>query len=339
MTKAATGPENTPPDQTGSIRRLWRKLLPWVFLVILFLILFSRVPLEQVVAEFKAMTPTQIIWLSIVSVIIIIGVAVLDGTAMGYGFSTFGVRIRYREIILVRAAMMLLASIATLIGQAGLAALVARKYRVPAATAAGMVMFLFLVEIYGMIALATIALPVLLLAQQAKISPGAPILVSAAIILLTWPALALLILASRRNISISLFRRLRLLAFLHPFQAIQPGQLLWLLLLKTLLAAWQITITVLAFRIYGIQVPVLELFAFMPLAILVSSIPITPARLGTTQWSWVLFFGYLVPPAVLVAMSLLLQFLLNLARWFIGALVMPFIYKDLANKPPGPVDG
>ncbi|MFO8056457.1 MAG: hypothetical protein R6V10_04095, partial [bacterium] len=105
-----------------------------------------------------------------------------------------------------------------------------------------------------------------------------------------------------------------------------------LLGLKTVLAAWQISLTFVAFNIYGIELSPFELFAFMPLGILVSSIPITPGRLGTTQWSWTFFFSYAIRPAVLVAVSLLLQFLLNVARWILGAVALPFIYSELVGN-------
>lgn len=336
MTKTETDPDhNTHPDQAGPVALL-RKLLPWAVLVFLFVVLFSRVPFEQVVGELRALTPSQIIELSLLSIVFIIGVSVLDGIAMGYGFSVFGVKIKWKEIIMIRSAMMLLASIATLIGQAGLAALIAKKHKIPAGKAAGTVMFLFLVEIYGMITLASVALPVLFIARYPEVGRQVPVLVAVGIIGFSWSALVVMFIIGRSETGANIIRGLRLSAILHPLQTIRPGQFIRLLLLKTLLGAWQIGLTALVFSIYGIDIPGLELFAFMPLAILVSSIPVTPARLGTTQWSWMLFFGHLVSPAALIAFSLLLQFMLNVARWLIGGIALPFIYKDLIHKPKAP---
>jgi len=89
---------------------------------------------------------------------------------------------------------------------------------------------------------------------------------------------------------------------------------------------------VVAFRVYGLIVPHADFFFYMPIAILVSSIPITPARLGTTQFSWVFFMGQLLPRETLVAFSLLFQFLLNVARWALGLIVLPFAYRDIKDK-------
>ena len=326
MTKASPGPEHKPPEPTGPVRRLLSRLLPWIILLLLFGILFSRVPLQQVLAEFKLMTLSQVIALSALSVVAIIGVSILDGTAMGYGFSTFGVRIRYREIILVRAAMMLLASIATLIGQAGLAALIARKYKVPVGESAGMVMFLFLLEIYGMITLSTMALPVL---HITGVCPEAPLNVATLIVVLAWPALILFIIVGRRASNAKILEKIRVAPLFYPLRSLRFKELACLLFLKTLVAGWQMVLGVAAFKIYGLEIPNPEFFTFMPLAIMVSSIPITPARLGTTQWSWVLFLGYAASPAALVAFSLLFQFLLNVARWLVGLLALPFIYRQI----------
>lgn len=334
MTKTEPGPESGP--RTGkTFTKVIRKLLPWLMAAVLFVLLFRRVPLDRVIEEFRNLTTGQIAGLSVLSLVFIVGVSMLDGTAMWYGFSRFKVRIRWKEIVLVRAAMMLLASLATPIGQAGLAAHVARKHKVSAGPAAGMVMYLFLIEAYGMVAVATVSLPALVLLGGVEIGAGAPLVPALVMIGLAWPALVALVFLGRKAAGARLMQKLRLAGLLHPLNSISNGELIKVLGLKTGLAFWQILLTVAAFRIYGIRAPAGDLFAFMPLAILVSSIPIAPGRLGITQVSWVFFFRYLAPEPALVALSLLLQFLLNVARWLIGAAVLPFIYGELGGAGVG----
>jgi len=324
-------PKAAKPTEQG-ISSITRRAAGWAVLAILFYLLFKLVPPQKVFNELINMGAEKLGKLMALSIVFIAGVCLIDGTAMWYGFTRFKVPIKWREVFLVRTAMMLLASIATLIGQAGLAAHISRKYKIPPAGATGMVMFLFLLEIYGMVAVATVGLPLLLVVRD-KMPAGAPVLTVALLIALVWLGLALLVLLARRGaLQGGIFARSKLDALIGPLRTLSWKEVLALLGIKTVLAAWQISLTHVAFQIYGIGLSVFELFAFMPLGILVSSIPITPARLGTTQWSWTYFFSYTIAPSVLVAVSLLLQFLLNVARWILGAVALPFIYSDLVKN-------
>lgn len=312
--------------------KILRKLLPWLVLIGLFYILFRRIPLDRLLAEFRALTLFQVLGLAVLSLVFVAGVSIIDGTVMWYGFRFFKVRMAWKDIALARTARMVLDSVASLLGQAGLGAHVARRYRVPAGPAAGMVMFLFLLEIYGMIALSTLSFPLLLFLRHDQIARLPSFHFAVTFIALAWPGLIVLMVLGRKARGMKILERLRLASLLQPLQTIRPSELLRLLLLKTALAAWQISLTAVAFRLFHLPLPPLELFAFMPLAILVSSLPVTPARLGTTQWSWVFFFGHLAPESALVAMSLLLQFTLNVARWLIGAAAIPFLPQGTRDE-------
>jgi len=308
-----------------------KKLLPWLILAAIFALLLHQVPLDKVIVELKVLNPFQIAGLGGIAIIFIVGVSAIDGLAMWYGFSVFKVGLRWKEIVLVRAAMMLLAVLATPIGQAGLAAHLVRKHKLPAGESAGMVMFLFLVEIYGMVALATVFFPVLLAVKGGGLDPGAPVMIAGVMVAAAWPALAVVFILCRWEGGEKILARVRLDSLLYPFRTFSAGQFARLLLLKTALAAWQIALTWPCFLLYGIDMPVLGLVALMPLAILISAIPVTPGRLGTTQASWVIFFAYLAAPESLLVFSLLLQVLLNLARWIVGGAAMPLVYRDLAG--------
>jgi uncharacterized membrane protein YbhN (UPF0104 family) len=329
-----TGPDLKPTATSPPSRRSrnLRRALTWLTVIVLFVILFKLIPPGQVLSQLKDMSierPLDLLLLFGASCIIICGVAVLDGSAMWYCFKLFNPEIKWKEIVKARAAMMLLASIATLIGQAGLAVHVSRKHKIPAGTAAGMVMFLFLLEIYGMIAVATLALPVLLLAGTPN---GNAFRAGAALVAVAWPLLLAFIALGRRMSGTRIFERLRLAPLLVPLRTISNLNIIRLLLFKTALALWQVLMTIVVFRIYGLAVPVAAFFFYMPIAILISSIPITPARLGTTQFSWVFFMSQFLPREILVAFSLLLQFLLNVARWVLGLIVLPMVYRDVTAE-------
>jgi hypothetical protein len=332
---------STPPIGPGRSRKYLtlRRIITWLILVLLFALLFKMIPPAQVLAELKGMSiarPWDLLALFGASCVIICGVALLDGVAMWYCFSRFEPAIKWKEIVKVRAAMMLLASISTLIGQAGLAVYVAKKHKIQGSTAAGMVMFLFFLEIYGMIAAATLALPVL---AAAGTPPGPAFRAGVVLIAAAWPAFFIFIFVGRRMRETRLFERLRLAPLLIPLRTLKNADIAALLLMKGLLALWQIAMTAVVFHIYGLmsRLPMAALFFYMPIAILISSIPITPARLGTTQFSWVFFIGQYLARDTLVAFSLLFQFLLNIARWALGLIVLPLVYREI--KDPGKTPG
>ena len=323
--------ENQPTTSDEPRPPLIKKALMWAALVVLFWLLFRKVPLEQVLAELHRMTVGQALSLLWLSVVFIIGVTVLDGASMWYGFNRMGAAVPLKEIILARAARMLLDSVATILGQAGLAAHIAQKYRVDAGPAAGMVLFLFFLEIYGMVTLASVSL-VLFLALKDMVPPGAPVRAALLMTAAAWAAWLVVMYGGLRMSRVRAARRmlvrLKLAPILGPLERLSRPEISRLLLWKTALAAWQIGLTMIAFRIYGLTVPGLDLFDFMPLTILVSSVPVTPSRLGTTQWSWTFFFGYAAAPAALVWMSLLLQLLLNIVRWGLGATAILWLHRD-----------
>ncbi len=316
----------------STLGRIIRKVAPWLALVFIFWALLKLVPPREIMDEIKNLEWEQAAALFSLALLFITGVAIIDGTAMWYGFSRLEVKVNHRELVLVRLAMMLVASIATFFGQAGLAAYVVKKYKLGAGKAAGMVTYLFLVEVYGMVLAATIFLPILLLTGFDDPAQRGPLTVALVVITCSWPGLVVLVLGIRSEMGRRVVRRLKLDNILYPFEAIKTRDMIVLLLIKGVLALWQLGLTIPAFWIYGQSPPPLQVLAFMPLAILVSSIPITPARLGTTQSSWVFFFKYLIEPKVLFVFSLLLQFALNVARWVIGAAVLPFVYKGAFKK-------
>jgi hypothetical protein len=328
-----------------------RKAAPWVVLALVSWLIFRKVPVHEVVAQFRALSLARIAELTAVSVVFIVGVCVIDAFALRYGFGAFRVRVAWRELFLVRSAMMLLVAVASPIGQAGLAAHMVRKHKLGAGVAAGMVMFLLLTEVYGMLAVATVAFPLLMFLKGGDLADKAPVLISCLMIAGGWPALMVVVMAARSEVGARLLGKVgarlpgkfRLASLVEPLRLLSSRQMFSLLGLKTVLGAWQIALTLPAFWIYGLAMPGLDLFAFMPLAIIVSSVPITPAKLGITQLVWFAFFGYLyeaqmgpeAAKAALVAFSLLLQVMLNVIRWIIGAAALPFISSHFKESGGG----
>ena len=180
-----------------------------------------------------------------------------------------------------------------------------------------------------MVVLTTIFLPILLLLEYPQ---NSPVWAAELMVVCTWPALIILIAISRKTKDSKILDKFRISSLVSPLNSIKNKELFNLLSLKTVLAFWQILMSFAAFELYGLHLPFIEFFTFTPVCTLVSAMPITPAKLGTTQWVWVFFFEYGIPAVSIVAYTLFIQFMLNVARWVVGLAALPFVYKDLIKK-------
>lgn len=329
----------TAPDPApGSARARWtRRIITWTILVLLFLALFKLAPSQEVLDEFRKLEPGVILRLMALCLLFIAGVCLIDAAALCFAYRRLSAEIRYGPTLAIRAVTMVLASFVNLIGHAGIAAHLARKHRLPPEKAGGMLIILIFLEIFGMIAVSSLSLIVLGLLpggmEQAREGPIEMVIVFN---LAAAGAFLAAVIAGRKLRPGPLLQKLRLAGAIEPLRLLGTTGIAIILGIKTLLAAWQIFLVHYALLIYGVKIHPADLFTIMPVVIVVSSIPITPARLGTTQFAWTFFFHHLLPAPLLVAFSLLLQFLLNLARWAIGAAALPFIYREMTSPPDKP---
>ena len=314
----------TPPVQ----RSLLRRLGPWLVLAVLFYLIFARVPLEKV---YLAILQVDILPFTALAGLSIIFLIPLDATVQWYAFSRIHHPIPWREVFLARGAMALLNSLATVAGQAGMGYWLARKAKVPAGQAASTTFFLLFLEVYSLLVFPAVLFLVLpsyglrLLFQSslnARTFQG---------LILAWLAFAAALLFWRKSGPNPIQRLADRLGFWSSFHQATLADFLLVLLGKTLVQAVMCALWVLILPTAHLELPARLVFLYFPLITVLASLPITPARLGTTQVGFLLFLHNAADPAALVAFSLLWQFLINVFRWLFGALFLPRLLRDLRN--------
>ncbi len=331
----------TPQDKQKSFIR---RIVPWLVLILILVLLFHRysLTLSEVWETAKDINYPLLVSLSF---IFVLGVLLFDTLSQWPAFNWFNCKVGFREIVIGRGAMMLLASLAYIFGQAGMAYYINRKKNVPLKQATGTVLYLFFLEFYGMILVSTVGIliiwPDLAIGEIIRnlkfktegienffislASPGMVLACFVAVWVLFFAALRVFGL-KKENV---LARWLKGSGFWGAFQQATILKSLWLLFIKGLLCLHQMVMTIVIFIACGIDVPWQAVLAYMPISILISAVPITPMRFGTTQWAWVIFFSHHVPEATLITFSLVWQTILNIVRMLIGAAFFPAVRKDL----------
>lgn len=84
---------------------------------------------------------------------------------------------------------------------------------------------------------------------------------------------------------------------------------------------------------FGFSIPFGYMLTFLPVVFMVSALPITVARLGTTQAAWILLFGAVAPVDRLLAFSLAAALTFSLTRALVGVMLLPLAYRDLVERP------
>jgi len=307
-------------------RSLLRHAGPWLVLVGFFVLIFARVPLAKV-----KLALTQVELLPFVGwcAVFVLVVLPLDTTVQWFTFNRLHRPLAWLQVFSARTALALADSLATVAGQASMGFWLHRQGQVPLRQAASTTFFLLYLEIHSLLVIPTILLLVLpgygprLLLQSSLLGHVSQLLALAwlefAIALLFWKV-------SGPNFLQRLADRLGLWSSFH--QASLRDYFL-ILFSKALIQAILNSVIVALLVPAQIRLSALDVFIYFPLVTVFGSLPITPARFGTTQVGFMLFLGDKVDPAVLVAFSLLWQVMVNLVRWIVGLLFLPRLLRDL----------
>lgn len=84
-------------------------------------------------------------------------------------------------------------------------------------------------------------------------------------------------------------------------------------------------------KTFGMEIPFLQMMAFLPIVFMIAALPITVARLGSTQAAWIFFFQGFAAPEQLLAYSLASHLTFALTRAALGIIFLPRAWRDLAG--------
>ncbi len=285
------GPGLPDSGSKGFLAKLWPLLLALAILAYLFV----RIPR---VALWEALASGPWVWLGVYIIFVVLLALLADAYATCVSLRVMGLRPQFSLIVVVRGATYLLGVLSYSLGQGAIGFYLQRS-GLATACAAGIILFLLIIN-FGVL---------LIIAGLGLLAGALPSLSSLALGLAAG-MLAYLIVVSLRP---QFLRRSRLLAPLleaglggHLRAA--AGRLPHVLIL--IFTFWG------GLHLWGIPIPLLQGLVLIPVVLIISALPITPAGLGTFQAGMVILLSPYVPlanpevrAAAVLAFSLAYNFL------------------------------
>lgn len=313
---------------------VWKRFLPPLLTVVIFYFIFRRVPFARFLealqgadygAFFSLMLPNSIIYFA------------WDTLVLAFLMRWFHGPLRYRDLLPVRAVSYVVSLMNTHLARGALAYYLTRQLRAPFFELASTVIFLWLVELTHLAIWATggmLAFTHRLPGDLFWIPPG---------FVLFWFAFLLYVrrnfapwrgLVSRVARHFPRLRgrgRVREWALLRTFREARLKRYVQVVLLRAPLFLVSLLFHYWAVRTFGIEIPLGQMIAFLPIIFMLGSLPITVAHLGTTQAAWIFFFNDYAPESQLLAYSLASHLAFMLGRALLGVVFLPRAYKDLVE--------
>ena len=276
-------------EEATSIRQRLLKLLPWVITLAIFIIIFRRVPVPELL---EALQQARLLpYLALMAPYSMI-YCLIDTFVLTQAVTWFHQPVRYARILPVRAAAYILSLLNPGLGQGGTAFYLHRREGMPFLEMVGTIIFLVVIE-FGQLALYA-ALGIFIVQPQlgAIFAPFYVVFIAAFAIALTYvrhgfsPLVRVLQGLERlvgRESSYTPRPGGPRARILHTLQTAGVRHYLLALLYKAPNFFIAILVHYLAVQQFGLQIPFLALLAFLPVVFLAASLPITVAHLGTSQ--------------------------------------------------------
>ena len=328
-------------EQASGIWQRLVRLLPWVITLAIFVFIFRRVPVPELLEALQQasllpylalMAPYSMIY------------SLVDSFVLTQAITWFNKPVRYSRILSVRAAAYILSLLNPGLGQGGTAFYVHRREGVPFFEMAGSIVFLVVIE-FGQLALyAAIGIFIVQPELSAVFAPFYLIFVAAFAVSLAYirhglgPLARVVQALSRltgREIDLARLARRPAAHILRALQIAGVRHYLLALLYKAPNFFLAILVHYLAVQQFGMQIPFLALLAFLPVVFLAASLPITVAHLGTSQAAWLFFFSAYGAEARLLAYSLVAHFTFMMLNSLIG---LCFLKQALKTPPEAQED-
>ncbi|MEA2625151.1 MAG: hypothetical protein QOD06_1196 [Candidatus Binatota bacterium] len=226
--------------------------------------------------------------------------------------------LRYRDLLPVRASTYVVSIVNTQLAQGALALYIHRRFGTPLGEIASTIALLILLEVTQLVTFATIGM----IAFPGEVPAGlfaVPVVLAG-----IWIALVVIARRTADDGGGSRFSDL-----LRTFRRARPWQIVTVLALKAPVFVLSLLVHWTALGLFGIQVPLDRLLAFLPIVYLVAALPVTVAHLGTSQAAWIFFFNDYAREADLLAYSLASHLTFMLANGTLGLVFLPKAYADL----------
>jgi Lysylphosphatidylglycerol synthase TM region len=320
------------------MRRATRRVLPLLLTAVFFYVVLRRIPYQRLLAALGEADYFRFLALMILNTVIYVA---WDTFVLAVAVRWFHGPVRYRDLLPVRAASYIVSVLNTNAGRGALTVFVGRLLHRPSLQIGSTVIFLVLTEYTHLVAWATLGI----------VGFGSELTRP-----LLWvpPAVAgfwLLFFAYARGgrsyeseppaptVPMQISRRLTAPwrgALLRTFRLAPARRYVEIVLLRAPMFFVSLCLYYFAAPAFGFSIPFGHMLTFLPVVFMVAALPITVARLGTTQAAWLLLFGGFAPAERLLAFSLATALTFALTRAVIGVVLLPLAYRDLVEPPRAP---
>jgi hypothetical protein len=312
---------------------LWKRYLPLIITVLIFVYIFRRVPFPRFLAAmegadyvgfFSLMIPNSMFYFA------------WDTLVLAFLMRWFHGPLAYRDLLPVRAVSYVVSLMNTHVARGAMAFYLTRQLRAPFFQLASTVMFLWLVELTHLALWATLGM---LLFHH--LIPGKYfwVPVGYAVFWFVFLVYVRTDFAPWRVVTAPLGRlvglqprgRVRDWAIFRTFRQAPFKRYAQFVGLRAPMFAVSLVFHYFAVQTFGMHLPLGRMLAFLPIIFMLASLPITVAHLGTTQAAWILFFNSYASESQLLAYSLASHLAFVLGRAVLGLVFMPRAYKELVG--------
>lgn len=306
------------------------RLLPWLVTVGIFGFLLRRIPLEEVVGALRQVPVWTYLALMVPYSMVY---SAIDAFVLYRVMNWFHAPVTYLRILPVRASAYIMALLNPSLGHGAVAFALHRRQNLPLLEVAGSLLFLTVLEFCQLALYA--ALGIFAVHPQLRVAflpiyavlgaglGGAFLCVRQGID----PVAPVLTRIGRWYRGDPMYRapsRLPHLGLLQAFRQAGVWHYLLTLLYKAPNFLLALVVHYFALRLFGVQVPLVQLLTFLPIVFLVASLPVTVAHLGTTQAAWVYLFSPYGEASRLLAYSLVAHVTFMVLNGLIGVCFLRF---------------
>jgi uncharacterized membrane protein YbhN (UPF0104 family) len=255
-----------------------------------------------------------------------------DTLVLTVAIQWFHGQVRWRDLLPIRAASYVFAVFNTNLGRGALALFLSRVLRQPFLQLGSTVIFLVLTEYTHLVVWATLGVLIFGTAETRALLWVPPAI--AAVWLLFFAYARAAKLADARATSGGpitwLFKPWRG-ALLRTFRLAPARRYVQIIILKAPMFFASLLLHYLAAPAFGMVIPFAAMVTFLPVIFMVAALPITVARLGSTQGAWLLLFGAYAAPEQILAFSLAAHLTFVITRALIGVLLSQRVWSDLVT--------
>lgn len=318
-----------PHTRLPAVRGAARRVLPVLLTAAFFYVVLREIPYERLLT---VLSEADYLWFLAFMIPNTVLYVAWDTLVLAVAIRWFHGPVRYRDLLPVRGASYLVSVLNTNAGRGALAVFLGRLLNRPFLQIGSTVIFLLLSEYTHLVAWAAIGIVVFRSEMTQPLLWVPPAVAAFWILFFAYARAGKTYADDATGLGGRLTAPWRG-ALLRTFRLAPPRRYVQIVLLRAPLFFVSLCLHYFAAPAFGITIPFGYMLTFLPVVFMVAALPITVARVGTTQAAWLLLFGGIVPPDRLLAFSLATGLTFVLTRALVGVFLLPFAYRDLMEPP------